>query len=97
MRILQLLLFVAVFLAVLCGPVVLVGRNLHRRGYPGARRWLRVIVPAQLVVALGTIVLADEIGQHALPTLIVVATAGTSALGALALWAAGALVPERLL
>jgi hypothetical protein len=97
MRILQLILFVAVFLAVLCGPVVLVARNLVRRGYPGARRWLRVIVPAQLIVALGTIVLADEYGQHALPTLIVLTTIATSALGAAALWLARAVMPARLL
>lgn len=97
MRILQLILFVAIFLAVLCGPVVLVARNLHRRGYPGARRWLRIIVPAQLVVALGTIVLADEFGQHALPLLIVVATVATSAVGALVLWVTHALFPARLL
>lgn len=97
MRILQMILFVAVFLAVLCGPVVLAARKLERRGFPGARRWLRVIVPAQLVVALGTIVLADEYGQHALPTLIVVATIATSALGATVLWLARAVFPERLL
>ena len=34
---------------------------------------MRVIGPAQLIVALGTIVLADEFGEHALPTLIVAA------------------------
>jgi hypothetical protein len=97
MRILQLILFVAVFLAVLCGPAVLVSRNLVRRGYPGARRWLRVIVPAQLVGALGTIVLADEYGQHALPTLIVVTTIAASALGAAVLSLMRALFPARLL
>ena len=32
---------------VLCGPVVAVSRGLMRRGFPGARRWLRVIVPAR--------------------------------------------------
>ena len=97
MRILQLILFVAVFLAVLCGPVVVVARDYHRRGYPGARRWLRVIVPAQLVIALGTIVVADEFGQHALPLLIVVTTIATSAAGALVLWVTRALWPARLL
>ncbi|MBB3224653.1 hypothetical protein [Pseudoduganella umbonata] len=97
MRILQLILFIAVFLAVLCGPVVAVSRGLVRRGFPGARRWLRVIVPAQLIVALGTIVLADEFGQHSLPTLIVVTTIATSALGAAVLWLARAVLPERLL
>ncbi|WP_338770838.1 hypothetical protein [Massilia sp. METH4] len=97
MRILQLILFVAVFLAVLCGPVVLAARKLNRRGYPGALRWLRVIVPAQLIVSLGTIVLADEYGQHALPTLIVITTIATSALGAAVLWVMRALCPARLL
>lgn len=97
MRILQMILFVAVFLAVLCGPVVLAARKLERRGFPGARRWLRVIVPAQLVLALGAIVLADELGEHALPLLIVVTTIATSALGAAALWLMRALCPARLL
>ncbi|GGY04111.1 hypothetical protein GJV26_08880 [Massilia dura] len=97
MRLLQLILIVAVFLAVLCGPVVLVARNLYRRGYPLAPRRLRVIVPLQLIVALGTIVLADELAEHHLPLMIVVVTAAVSALGALTLWAIGALFPQRLL
>lgn len=97
MRLLQLILIVAVFLAVLCGPVLLVARNLYRRGYPRAPRCLRVIVPLQLIVALGTIVLADEYAEHHLPLMIVAVTAIVSVLGALALRAIGALFPARLL
>ena len=97
MRLLQLILIVIVFLAVLCGPVVLVARGLYRRGYPRAPRALRVIVPLQLIVALGTIVVADEYAKYHLPMMIVVVTAAASALGALAMWAIGALFPARLL
>jgi hypothetical protein len=97
MRLLQLILIVAVFLAVLCGPVGLVARGLYRRGYPLALRTLRVIVPLQLIVALGTIVLADEYARYHLPLVIVVVTAAVSALGALAMWLIGVLFPGRLL
>jgi hypothetical protein len=97
MRLLQLILIAVLFLAVLCAPAVLVARGLYRRGYPRAPRCLRVIVPLQVVVALGTIVLADEIGRYDLPALIVGATLATSAAGALAMWAIGTLFPARLL
>jgi len=42
-------------------------------------------------------VLADDYGQHALPTLIVLTTIATSALGAAAMWLARAVMPARLL
>lgn len=97
MRLLQMILIVAIVLAVLCGPVMLVARNLARRGYPAARRCLRVIVPVQLIVALGTIVLADSYVEQHLPLLIVVVTLAVSALGAAVMWAIGAFFPARLL
>jgi hypothetical protein len=97
MRLLQLILIAAVFLAVLAAPAALVARGLSRRGYPLAPRCLRVIVPVQVVVALGAVVLADALGRHDLPALIVVATLGSSALGAGAMWAIGVLFPSRLL
>ncbi|QGZ41261.1 hypothetical protein IP92_00181 [Pseudoduganella flava] len=97
MRLLQLILIAAVFLAVLTAPAVLVARGLWRRGYPLAPRCLRVIVPLQVLLALGAVVLGDALGRHELPALIVVATLGTSALGAAAMWAIGALFPARLL
>jgi hypothetical protein len=97
MRLLQLLLTVAIFLAVLCAPVFLVARGLYRRGYPRAMRCLRVIVPLQVIVSLGAIVLADAYGHWGLAGVIVVVTTATSALGAAAMWAIGALAPARLL
>ena len=97
MRVLQLILVVVIFLAVLCGPAVLVARRLYRRGYPRAPRCLRVIVPLQIIVALGVIVLAEELGRYHLPALIVGVTVAASAAGAAVLWAIGALFPARLL
>ncbi|TWI63552.1 hypothetical protein IP91_03523 [Pseudoduganella lurida] len=97
MRLLQLILMTAVFLTVLCGPALLVARKLYLRGYRLATRPLRIIVPLQLIVAFGCIVAADMYGEHNLAAMIVLATFGTSALGAGAMWAIGRVFPARLM
>ena len=97
MRLLQLLLVSIFFLAVLCGPAILVARNLYRRGYPLAPRCLRIIVPLQVILALGAVLLGEDLWQHQLPALLVVCTVSASALGATAMWAIGALFPSRLI
>jgi len=98
MRLLQYLLMVIVFLAILCGPAVMIARGLYKRGYPRAPRCLRYILPIQIIVAPGAIVLVDALAlYHDLAAVGVTVTAATSALGAAVMWAIGALFPSRLL
>ena len=72
----------ALYLGILWGPTLLVARRLYWGGWLSIFRWLRIILPSQLVLTVALLVFADIAGLRNPAGLMALATVGVSALGA---------------